>query len=238
MSTRCDNCSQDILAPQYDVHVIRCKRFNPTGVKTEITTIVEPVTHKFDDELLCECGEQFRPVDRDIHYRECIARMGTTLCICGEYVKPSDEEHQKTCMANYFKCNLCDKEITFYEADSHEIVCRQRTVNCHYCNKEFTKQVLQDHENKCDQKVESCKYCSQQFLIKEHLEHEFSCGSKTAICDICKIRIQMRYMEEHLQIHAIEVEGEAESEPYQCTYCDNKYKTFDELQEHHILHTL
>ena len=118
----------------------------------------------------------------------------------------------------------------------------QKRIPCNECDKTYASTAaLQYHVGKCHShnKVPSysCKHCDQQFANFETFNIHSRMHKKVVAhkcrkcysCSKCTFRTKRKH---HLQKHIAAVHATEITTLYECTFCDNRYNSKDNLTRH------
>ncbi|XP_017483245.1 PREDICTED: protein suppressor of hairy wing isoform X1 [Rhagoletis zephyria] len=134
-----------------------------------------------------------------------------------------------------YRCPQCKN--CFYSLSTLNIHTRthtgERPFDCDLCEKKFPSLIaLKKHRRyHTGEKPYTCSVCNQSFAVKEVLNRHMKrhTGERPHSCPECnKSFIQASQLRNHARTHIF---------PFECSDCDQKFKTNNQLEKHRKIHT-
>lgn len=162
----------------------------------------------------------------------------SSCSLCDKVYKNSEilRQHMKSHhVTGTIECHSCKMTFTslrslkYHEQRKHSNI---EPVPCTFCGKKFLdKKYLRIHENIHSQTNHFvCQFCGRKFIMKTnltvHISRHHTKKSNDFICQICGKAFPFKlYLKKHFKIHT-------DYKPYQCTYCEAKFRENTLLRKH------
>lgn len=150
----------------------------------------------------------------------------------GEILRQHMKSHHVTGTIECPNCKLTFtslRSLKYHEQRKHSNL---EPVPCSFCGKKFLdKKYLRIHENihsQANQYV--CQFCGRKFIMKTnltvHISRHHTLKTNDFICQICGKAFPFKlYLKKHFKTHT-------DYKPYQCTYCEAKFRENTLLRKH------
>lgn len=162
----------------------------------------------------------------------------SSCTLCDKVYKNSEilRQHMKSHhVTGTIECPSCKltftslRSLKYHEQRKHSNL---EPVPCTFCGKKFLdKKYLRIHENIHSQTNHFvCQFCGRKFIMKTnltvHISRHHTKKSNDFICQICGKAFPFKlYLKKHFKTHT-------DYKPYQCTYCEAKFRENTLLRKH------
>jgi len=207
--------------------------------------------HSSEKPFVCDtCGQAFgrkaylRAHNKQVHNVGNPANYSCQLCNIKFVTLMGYDKHMKIHMEEDPYCELCNKKFkTKKKLYAHKtyVHSTEASYQCATCGSKFkTKTYLKYHEYfhlPESERPFPCDQCDKRFALKKQLmDHQMSVHSteEKFQCDKCPYKTKIK---ECLKRHINRKHFESGLKPIKCSYCDNRFITKKEKNEHERTHT-